>query len=566
MAESRVKNVSRNFLFSFVNYFFTIVFGFVSRTIFLRYLSIEYLGLNSLFTNVLSVLSLAELGFGSAIVFALYKPVATGDKEKVRQLLQLYKKYYTIIGCVVLAIGLALLPFIKFFINGEPAVDVNIYVVYALFLLSNVVTYFFAYRRSLLLTCQRIDIELKFSILKTFLMFAGQLVILATTRNYYLYISVAIFCGVVDNIGIYLYTDHKYPELVCLPSSPLPVEDKKSINKNVRALIYHKLGSVFVYSIDSIIISAVLSLAILGKYSNYLIFTTYLGSLLALFTSSVKGSVGNYIASKSPEETHKLMSTFNFVWFWLIGFVSICLLNLYQPFIEIWLGEEYLLSFDIVVVICLNFFISNSRYMIGTFKECAGIFWNDRFKSVFECIVNFVASIILAQYLGLAGVVIGTILSNILVAVWVEPMVLYKHYYKKKTYGYFLKYLAYVCAIILTAFVTYFVCELVDLDGVWKFVANLGICLVVPNVMFLIMSIFTNDFKNMFGIVKRLLGKLLGSEKAFEKSKAQKSELLVDSNGLDFAENSDILDSINTLESFEQVSENINQNKDKGEE
>ena len=558
MADSRVKNVSRNFIFSVVNYLLTIVFGFVSRTIFLNFLSVEYLGLNSLFTNVLTVLSLAELGFGSAIVFAMYKPVATGDNEKVRQLLQLYKKYYTIIGLVVLGIGLALLPFIKHLINGQPSVDVNLYVVYALFLLSNVVTYFFAYRRSLLLTCQRIDIEIKFSILKTILMFVGQLLVLATTKNYYIYISVAIVCGVVDNLGIYIYTNNKYKEFVALPSSSLPLEDRKAIGKNVRALVYHKLGSVFVYSIDSIIISAVLSLSVLGLYSNYLLFTTYLTSLLALFTSSIKGSVGNYIATKSPEETRKLMGTFNFVWFWLIGFVSICLLNLYQPFISLWLGEQYLLSFDIVVVICLNFLISNSRYMTGTFKECAGLFWNDRFKSLMECVVNFISSILLAKVWGLTGVIAGTILSNVLVAVWVEPVVLYKHYYKKSSAGYFLKYLIYFLAIVVGAVATYFACGLVNVAGIWGFVLKAGICVVVPNVLFLLFSFATKDFKNAFSIGIGLLKKIKNKSEPLNnnESKVQTNEPLVDSEELDYGDVSDILEGVNTLEVIDSVSKN----------
>jgi len=235
--ESRTKNSSRNLIFSMLAYIIQIVLGFLVRRYFIYYFNEEYLGLNSLFTNVLSLLSLAELGFGGAIVFAMYKPMAEGDEEKVRQLLYFYKKCYLMIGLIILGIGLCVLPFMDYFKKQAPNVDVNLYVIYLINLFNTVISYFFAHRRSLLYTNQRNDIESKINMVINIALTGMQLVVLIFVRNYYLYISLTGITTILSNALIFFVTQKLYKNYLRKPEAYLDKESKREINKNICAMV-----------------------------------------------------------------------------------------------------------------------------------------------------------------------------------------------------------------------------------------------------------------------------------------------------------------------------------------
>lgn len=499
MATSRTKNSVRNIIFSMLAFAVQIILGFFARRYFIYYFSTEYLGLNSLFSNVLSLLSLAELGFGTAIVFAMYKPMAEGDEEKVRQLMHFYKKCYFTIGIVILGIGLCVLPFMEYFKKQAPNVDVNLYFVYGIFLFNSVVSYFFAHRRSLLYTNQRNDIESKVNMLLNILLTGGQIIAICFAKNYYLYISLFGIFNILNNVLIFIITQKMFPQFLKKPNSFLDKESKKSINKNIMSMIFHKIGSVVVYSTDSLVIFLILGSASLGKYSNYLMITTYVSAIIAIFTNAMRGSIGNSIASESEEKNQNLLNKLNFIYFWLISFCTIAIFVLADPFIDVVLTKDATtsLTFDktIILLICINFFIGQSRYMLGTFKECAGLFYQDRFKSIFESIINLVVSIVLARYIGLAGVIIGTIISTLTTSLWVEPYVFYKHYLKQSTVKYFVKYLYYTFALIVAGCATYFICNIIpDFNMPWLIV-KFVVCAIVPNLVLLILYFWLPEFK-----------------------------------------------------------------------
>lgn len=504
---SRKKNASRNLIFSAAAYIINLLLAFGGRTIFLHYLSVEYLGLNSLFSNILTVLSLAELGFGSALVFAMYKPYAENDIQKVRQLLLLYKKLYRLIAIIILVIGLCLLPFLRYLIKEEPAIEVNIHVVYVFFLFNNIISYFLAYRRSLLFVSQRNDIESKANILRYFLNAGLQILAIALTQNFYLYLVANTVALITDNVLIYFITSKLYSPYIVNPESELPKEDLEPIKKNVYALIFHKIGSVFIFGIDSILITYFISLKVLGVYSNYLLIVTQLNSLLTLFVNSIKASIGNYIAVMPLNKTLNLFNTMVFVWFWIIGFCAVCLLSLFQPFITIWLGADYLLSDVVVVFIVLSFVTNNSRCMAGLFKECAGIFYQDRFKPLLEAIIKLAFSLLLARSYGIIGILSGTIISNMLAPFWIEPIVLFKHYFKMSAVKYFAKVFVYMLVIAGVAGLTWLVVSLLPLANFIGFIVKAFICALLPNLLFALLSFRTPEFKNMLEIVKNTIKK-----------------------------------------------------------
>ena len=506
--ETRTNNSIRNIIFACLLYLTQIILSFVVRRYFIYCFNEEFLGLSSLFSNVISVLSLAELGFGSALIFAMYKPMAEGDEEKTRELLQFYKTSYTVIGLIILGLGLLVLPFIEYFKVKAPNVDVNLYVVYIIYLLTNIVSYFFAYRRSLLYASQRNDIESKVSLgiyLTTTIL---QLITIFFIQNYYVYISIALVTTFLSNLIIYYVTNRMYPNLVKKPYKKLGKEETQEIKKNVFALIFHKVGSVVVYSTDSIVIFIFLNAATLGKYSNYLLITTGISSLISLFIGAIRGSVGNSIALNSKENNFKLLQKLNYIYFLLISFCSIAIFVLSDPFIDTILSPEGAsLTLDKSVILCLSisFYFNSSRYMIGVFKDCVGLFYQDRFKSIIESIINLGVSILLVCLIGLPGVIIGTIISTITTSLWIEPYVLNKHYFKKSTVKYFIKYAYFTFAMFVSGVVTHIICGVIPSGGIGALIVKFLICGIVEVMMLLITMGWLPEFRQCISWGKEIL-------------------------------------------------------------
>lgn len=515
--ESRIKNSSRNIIFSVIAYIVQIILGFVVRRNFIYYFGTEYLGINSLFSNVLSILSLAELGFGSAIVFAMYKPMADGDTEKVRELLQYYKKAYYLIGTVVFCVGLLILPFMDYFKQQAAGVDINLYIVYIIFLVNSVISYFFAHRRSLLYTNQRNDIESKVNMVLNLLSTVLQLLIIFFIQNYYLYIMLLGIISLVNNVFIYFVTQKMYPEYLKKPTKQLDADYTKSINKNVKSLIYHKIGSTLVFSTDNLIIFMVLGSMVLGKYSNYQLIISYVTSFLMLIVGAIRGSVGNYIASEPVEKNNKLYSKINFIYMWIVSFCTVCIFCLSDAFIDTVLTKQdnitLVLDKEVLICLCVSFFLTCSRHITSLYKECVGLFYQDRYKSIIEAAINLLVSILLALQWGLIGVIIGTIVSTVVVPLWIEPFILNKHYMHKSTTKYFLKYSVFVFATVVATMITYFVCSKLPTGGIFVLVSKFAICAILPNIIFLLIFAFVPEFKECVSFVKDILFKVIGKRK-----------------------------------------------------
>ncbi len=542
--DSRVKNSTRNMIFSMIAYIMQILLGFVVRRYFIFHFGTEYLGLNSLFANVLSLLSLAELGFGTAIVFAMYKPMAEDDTEKVRELLQFYKKSYMIIGFVVFALGLCVFPFMGVFEKKVPNVDINLYIVYFIHLFNSVISYFFAHRRSLLYTSQRTDIESKVNMSLNIVSTLFQLLTILFLQNFYLYILVGGVISIVNNLIISVITKKYYSEYLQKPQSYLDDETKKSINKNIRAMIFHKIGSAVVYSTDSLIIYLMLGSTVLGKYSNYLLITTYISSFLMLITGAVNGSVGNSVASESVEKNYSLFKKLNFLYLWIVSFCTICIYTLSDPFIDVVLtkAENVNLTLDnfILILVSANFFFNVSRSMCNVFKSSAGLFYPDRHKPIFESLINLVVSIVLCYFIGLPGVIIGTIVSNVTTSLWIEPYVLNKHYLKKSTLIYFSKYAVFLIATVFGCWFTSFVCGKLPTGGITLLCARFAICAILPNIILFMFLSWLPEFKECIKFV-------VGVIKGFIKKDKQNVVVLkaesvdIDANGVPDASNSIIV-------------------------
>lgn len=418
------------------------VLAFVSRMVFIQYLSAEYLGVNGLFTNILGMLSLAELGIGGAIVFSLYGPVAEDDRDEICRLMNLYKWLYRLIAVVVLVIGLALLPFLDYFIKGEQQIE-HMQAIYLMYLANSVISYLLSYKNSILLTNQRMYVRTIYEQAFHFLQIIVQIVVLILTHNFILFLTVQILEQILVNYLVARRVDREYPYLKDQKGFPSK-ERCRVIWKNVWAMSLHRLGGAVVTGTDNLLMSAFVGLASVGIYSNYKLVISNANILLNKVYNAFTGSIGNLGATESRERIYEIYRALDFFNFMLYGYVAAGFLVMFNPFIRVFFGEEYLFRQSIVLVLVIDFYITGMRQINLQFRTTMGLFWYDRYKPLFEIIINLAVSIWGVLRFGVAGIFIGTIASSLLTCFWIEPYVLMRYGmvedWKQKLCRYFAEY------------------------------------------------------------------------------------------------------------------------------
>ncbi len=504
-SENSIKNIIVNIGSQLLN----IVLGFVCRTVFIRTLGEAYLGVSGLFSNILTLLSLTELGVGTAIAFSMYKPLAENDHKKIGALMGLYKRAYRVIGLVVAAVGLAFTPFYPYFIKNPPDIP-NLTIIYLLYIFNTVITYFFSYKQSIINADQKNYIctlyQYGFSIVQN----VAQIAILFITRNFILYLCIQIVFSFLTNFLLARKAQKMYPYLNKYDKEKLGKDDKASIIKNIKAMFMHRIGSAVVNGTDTLVMSSLVGIISVGIYSNYFLMTNTLRNLTSQIFAGITASVGNLGALEDKKKSYQIYLSINFAGFWIFSFCSICLFCLFNPFITIWTGRKDLLfSVPVVFLIVLNFYATGMRQATLTFKDAFGLFWYDRYKAVIEAVINLITSIILTQRYGVAGVFIGTLISTITIDFWVEPLVLFKHGFHSPVKPFFIRYAYYAVLTAAVGFLTWYACSFVPGSGFSAFAVKCVICLIVPNVLYLAIFWSTKEFQYLKSFVK--LQKLRGT-------------------------------------------------------
>lgn len=502
----KTKNSIRGIIAGGINRVVGIVMPFVLRTVMINALGKEYLGLNSLFASILSVLSLAELGFGSAMVYSMYNPIATKDNAKLCELLNLYRKIYRIIGCVIFCVGICLIPFLDTLTSGECPQDVNLYILYIICLINTTITYFFGgYRSSVLIAHQRRDCVDIVNTINYVLFYPLQIVLLLITKNYYIYTLIIPVMSITSNLMNAYAAKKMYPNI--FPEGKIRYEEKQAIYKNVGALFVQRIGTTISKSLDSIIISSFLGLAQLAIYSNYYYIFSSVESIAVIVFNSMTAGIGNALITKSLHENKYLFKKLLMLTGWGAGWCSICLLCLYQPFIELWAGETYLLNISSVICFSIYFYINLWRRNVQMFKDAYGLWNQDKFKPLIGGFINLVCNVVLVKYWGINGVIVSTIVSYVLIEMPWETIVLFRSYFKSglKEYTYSsIKQMVITCII---AGITYSICTLVGKSGWFVLIIRTAICVVIPNTIFLLLNHRKEEFKSMCQMVKHALYK-----------------------------------------------------------
>lgn len=504
MKFNRTKNSTRTFIFGIISRIVAIAGPFTTRTIIIYKLGTEYLGLSSLFTSVLSILSISELGIGSAITFCLYKPVADDNRSEIRALLSLLRNLYKIIGAIILGVGLVLIPFLPKLIHGDVPADTNIYILYLIYLLNSCVSYLgFAYKGVLFDVYQRGDITHKIQTVANIIQYALQIVVLLLFANYYWFAAMLPVSTIIVTLATQAFSKKYFPDLY--PEGEVDKETKGVIKSKVIYLAAHSIAATLTNSVDNIVISGVLGLTAIGLYGNYNYISTAVFSFLLILYRAITSAIGNSLVSDSYEKNIQLFNALYFMCFWLIALCSAAMLCLFQPFMILWVGKKNLLSFSVVVMVTIFFYSNATRQLLTSYVGAAGL-WNKTLaRQIIAAVANLVLDLLLVKPFGIAGIVFASFFTNAIIALPMDVYVTYKYILKEKVSAGLFRTILYFALTIGICAVTYGVCSLLKGTGLIEYIIRLLICLIVPNLMIFVGSFKTKDFAYMRRHLKSLI-------------------------------------------------------------
>lgn len=509
---NRTQNAVRNIVFGLVNKIVTLICPFIIRTLIIKILGMQYAGLDGLFVSILEVLNLSELGLSSAIVYCMYKPIARGDDDSVCALLKLFRKMYLWIGMFVLIIGVAIMPFLKFFIKDSYPADINLYVLYFIYLINSCASYFFmGYRSAILSAYQRIDIIQNVSTLIKMAMYITQIIILAVCRNFYAYAVMLPLFTILINILTAYESRRIFPQYKC--KGNVSSTEKKDLKEKVSGLMITKLCSVTRNSFDSIFISAFIGLTVAAVYTNYYFIMKSIIAVLGIIIQAVLAGVGNSIETESIDQNYNDLKRFNFMYLWISGVCTVCLLCLYQPFMVLWMGQNNLLPMSSVILFCMYFYLLKMGDMQSVYYNAAGLWWNYRLYTIIEAVLNLILNYILVQKWGLNGVIAGTLISLFLINFLCCERIVFKYYFKNgKTVEFYLKQIRYAITTAAMCAIVYVVCdyteEICRIDATFMIlILRIGVCILFPNFIYYIVYKNTSECKSAFEWLKSKIGK-----------------------------------------------------------
>lgn len=492
MRLERTKNTVRNTVWGTVNRLVTQLCPFAVRTCIIYCLGAEYTGLTSLFSSILSMLSFAELGFGTAIVYSMYQPVAEENEEKICELMNLYKWIYRLVGAFVFAVGIILIPFLPKFIKGSAPADINIYILYGIYLFNSGISYWlFSYKNCLLTVFQRNDVASNISSIVHIAMYSLQIVLLIVLKNYYFYAICLPIATVLINLCTAHFTSKMFPNYKSY--GRVSKEEIKSIKKQVVGLLSQRLAFQSRNSFDSIIISSFLGLTVVAIYNNYFYIINAATAILAMLFTSMQGGIGNSVANETINKNYDDFRRINFLYMWLSGLCTVLLAVLFQPFMKIWVGSDLMFSNAFAVIMAYYFLFMKFTDPIGAYISATGLWWNCKVFYIVEGLVNLTLNIGLGYLFGVSGVVWATVISVVFANFVPSVFVLHKNYFVGyRIKGIIIDDIKYLVTISIALLLSYFINSFIP-DGT-TFVVNaillilrFVICMIVSNVVFLVL-------------------------------------------------------------------------------
>lgn len=505
---NRSKNAVRNVVFGMINKLVVVFLPFLIRSVIIKEFGVDYLGLSSLFSSILQLLSLTELGFGTAIIYSMYKPVAENDEKTLSAILLFYRKIYSVIGIIILCIGLVLIPFLSNLINGEVPDKMNILYLYLIYLSNTSVSYFlFAYKSSLIIAYQRNDITSNINTGVHILVYSLQFIAICVFHNYYAYTAMLIVGTIVNNLSVNICVKKLFPNIK--PTGTLSAETRSIIITKTKGLFIDRLCHVSRNAFDSVFLSAFFGLVVTGKYSNYYYIMNSVIGFLLVITSSIQSGVGNSLATESVEKNYNDILKFNFIYMWICGICVVCLGCLYQPFTELFFGKKMMFPYSIVILLCIYFYVYEMGDICAVYSSAAGLWWESRYRLFAEAVLNIILNYVLGKLFGVFGIILATVITLFLINnIWLSA-ILFKHYFKGYSLTKYTLYNTCYAAVSLVSFVaSFFVCDLLFKSSTLaSLFGRACICFLLTNVIYLVFYHRLPTFCDAYQFVKGKLKK-----------------------------------------------------------
>ena len=510
---SRTTFAAKNAMWGMAGNISNALLAFISRTVFINVLGTQYLGVNGLFTNILGMLSLAELGIGSAISFSLYKPLAEKNTRQIQAIINFYRSAYRVIALIVTVVGLSLMPFLHYFVRGVPEVQ-NIDIAYAIFLFNSVTSYLVTYKTTLLSADQRNYLITNINTVVKAIIATLQITYLLTVGNYIGYLVIDATVQLLSKFYLNHFTDKRYPYIQGKNDARLSKKDKATIFTKIKALILHKVGEVSVYQTDNIITSAFINTAVVGLVSNFTLIINTINTFVMSIFNSMTASFGNLIATETVEKQMRSTKRYDFMCFVFFGWTALSLYTLLDPFIVLWIGRDRLIGNLTVMLLCINYYFTGMRVGLTNVKTAAGIFEQDKWIALCQAAANLAFSIILVRPMGLAGVYMGTLISSMIPNLS-RPYIVYKYLFKRSCIPYLVEYMRRFIEVVLCAAIIKGIdCILPGMSIYLRFAILLVLCIIIPAFLLILVYRKSDEFQYFKGLIIRSKNKVLSRKHA----------------------------------------------------
>lgn len=503
--KTRTDNSIKNISVSLGLYVFQLIFSFINRTLFIRFLGTEYLGVSGLFSNILAFLTLAESGIGNAMAYALYKPLKDNNTEKIKSIMRLYDKLYWIVGAAVLVLGFSVTPFLNLLIKDIPKNMSLLKVYYLLYVLNTGISYFCSYRRTILICDQKLYLSNIVRTLSFTILAFMQAIVLFFTHSFFMYLISMIVMTIVENLWVSHLATKYYPYLNDKKVRKLDNDTKNAIKKNVGAIFIQKVGNSVIDSTDNIILSKFVGIIVVGLYSNYTMIVNVATRIMDSVFSSLTASVGNLLADGKNIHSKLVFDRIMFLCTFLHGFAAIGMFCLLNPLMQIWLGDEYKMSISVIFIICVNFYLRGVRRPINLYKEAGGIFWKDRYRTLIEAATNLIVSIPLTIKYGLTGTLLGTTISMIAFSFWYEAYLVYKNIFVSDFKDYIMQQFIYAVITFIVGTVSFKVTSIIPCSSIGWFMGKAILCCLILSILYVLFYIKNDNVRFYFNMGKNII-------------------------------------------------------------
>lgn len=494
MEKSRTEYSAKNTTVAVMARVCAILTGFVTRIVFTHTLSQDYVGVNSLFSDILRALAFSDLGIDTAVTYALYRPIAEGDIQKQKSLMQMFRTFCHIAAGIVVMIGISVIPFLGGLVKGQSEIDQLIFI-FLLYLMNSVLSYVMAYKKILIEAHQLGYINILFQTGFLLLQDILQIIILLYSRNFILFVSIMSLCTLLNNAAVSRKADKLFPYLRDKQIQKISKAEQTKIYQNIRAMLLHKLGAVLVNNTDNLLLSSIVGIVSNSLYSNYYLIIGSVRQVLNQIFRGIVASVGNLGVKENLNRIQRIFNASFFVDQWVFGLLTICIFEVIDIFVEICFGSNYVFRQSVTLILCLNFYLTGMRQATLVFRDSMGVFWYDRYKSLAEAFVNLTVSVFLGIWIGTEGIFLGTAVSTVTTSFWIEPYVLYKHCLKSSCKSYFLRYGLYSMVTFALWFVENLFCMRFT-GSLWiLFIKRIVFCVIVTNLVYLLVYHRTKEFR-----------------------------------------------------------------------